>query len=379
MVPKNSDIEVAEMYVNTLLDNAADAIITSGPDAIITSFNACACRMFGYEAQEVIGKNLSVLMPAQEASSHDRYVDNYVGGGNAKIIGIGRDLIALHKDSRQFPIYLSIAEMEFNGETRFVGIIRDLSEIRRAEELMEAQTAKLNSHVRELEQFVYIASHDLQEPLRKITAFGNRLGGKLEGKLDEQTSVYLDRMLSSAERMQVLIRDLLGLSRVHTQAGAFEKVDIGAVLKDVLSDLEIMIAETGASIEVREMPAIDADKTQMRQLFQNLIINAMKFHKENVVPKILIKATDVIGRSYFGGVKKCFIEVVDNGIGMEDKYADKIFQPFQRLHGRSEYPGSGIGLAVCFSIVERHNGTIKVNNKIEGGTSFEITVPYFQP
>lgn len=368
-------IKAAEQYVSLLLDSAADAIITSGPDSIIRSFNASACKMFGYTPDEVIGKPLSILMPPHDASRHDQYVDNYMGGGSAKIIGIGRDLSAIKKNKDTFPIYLSIAEMKFEKEIRFVGIIRDLSALRQAQDTMKAQAEKLKAHNTELQQFVYVASHDLQEPLRKILAFGDRLKSVLGDTLDERGALYLERMLGSADRMKTLINDLLGLSRVHTLGNTFEKISLAAILQDVLSDLEILINETHATIHVGEMPIIAADPSQMRQLFQNLISNAIKFQEKNVLPVIKITADLLTAGGSFGVVHKCRIEVADNGIGMEQIYEHKIFEPFQRLHGRGEFPGSGIGLAICHSIVRRHNGSIWVESAPGKGATFKIELP----
>ena len=369
-------IESAEQYVKVLLDSAADAIITSDTHGIIHSFNASACTMFGYTAEEVIGKNLSMLMPKQDAKNHDGYLRHYVDGGEAKIIGIGRDLLAQRTDKTIFPIYLSIAEMKFEGETRFVGIIRDISEISRANDIMKAQEEKLNTHIDELQQFVYVASHDLQEPLRKMMAFGDRLQARIGDDLDEKSTLYLDRMLDAAERMQILIKDLLGLSRVHTLGNKFARVSLTTVVAEVISDLEILIQESKAIIEVDELPTIAADATQMRQLFQNLITNAIKFRLPEAQPIIKINSEDTELGGKFGKKRSCEITVSDNGIGFEQAYAEKIFKPFQRLNGKSEYPGSGIGLAICSAIVKRHNGQISVKSELEQGTKFTIRLPY---
>lgn len=371
----HAGIRAAEQYVGVLLDSAADAIITSGPDSIIRSFNAAACKMFGYNPEEVIGQKLTILMPPHDATHHDRYVSNYMAGEAPKIIGIGRDLLGIRKNKKIFPIYLSIAEMKFENEIRFVGIIRDLSELRRAEDTMKAQADKLKAHNSELQQFVYVASHDLQEPLRKILAFGDRLKTAISDSLDERSELYLERMLSSAERMQKLINDLLGLSRVHTLGKDSEKIDLNYILADVLSDLEILIKENRATFEIATLPMVAADPTQMRQLFQNLIANAIKFHRPGTPPVITITSTVCSETGSFGIVDRCQIDVTDNGIGLEQQYEHKIFEPFQRLHGRSEYPGNGIGLAICHAIVKRHNGSIRVKSELGEGATFQVTLP----
>ena len=233
---------------------------------------------------------------------------------------------------------------------------------------LEIYNKKLQQSNQELQEFAYIASHDLQEPLRKISAFGERLKVKYDTLIDDQGRDYLERMLNASVRMQALITDLLAYSRVTTQVELYSAVDLSKIVDEVLSDLEILIEKISAKIEISPLPVIDADPTQMRQLFQNLIANALKFHKPNEPPVVKIFALKKQKDEY------CSIVVEDNGIGIEEKYYDRIFGVFQRLHGKDEYEGSGIGLAVCKKIVERHGGTIKVESKLGKGTKFIISL-----
>ncbi|HEY9614120.1 PAS domain S-box protein [Allocoleopsis sp.] len=235
----------------------------------------------------------------------------------------------------------------------------------------------------ELQEFAYVASHDLQEPLRKIQAFGDRLRVKYSEVLTEQGCDYLIRMQNAAERMQALINDLLTLSRVTTRAQPFAPTKLTQVVKDVLSDLEVRIQQTGGRIEVGELPTLEADPIQMRQLLQNLIGNALKFHRQEEPPVIKIHSrwlpdgerppTEGMNR-----VERCQILVEDNGIGFHEKYLDRIFNAFQRLHGRSEYEGTGMGLAICRKIAERHNGNITAQSITGYGATFIVTLPLQQ-
>jgi signal transduction histidine kinase len=221
---------------------------------------------------------------------------------------------------------------------------------------------------RELEQFAYIASHDLQEPLRKITSFSSRLVSKYKDALGEQGLDYLTRMANATIRMQSLIEGLLTYSRVTTKAQPFSLVRLSTIMSEVLSDLETAIKESGATVDSDDLPSIEADPLQMRQLFQNILGNALKYHAPGVAPVITVRAALTLS--------SCMITVSDNGIGFEQKYAEQIFGVFQRLHGRSsEYKGSGIGLSVCRKIVERHNGTITARGELGKGASFTITLP----
>jgi signal transduction histidine kinase/CheY-like chemotaxis protein len=240
-----------------------------------------------------------------------------------------------------------------------------------AEDKVRAVALELQRSNAELEQFAYVASHDLQEPLRKIQAFGDRLRDKHRDQLGEQGRDYVDRMLASAGRMRRLIDDLLTFSRVTTQARPFEPVDLGELVRQVVSDLEARLQQTGGRVEVGELPIVFGDPTQLRQLFQNLIGNGLKYHRPGVPPEVRVTGR-VLAE---GGDPVCEVTVADNGIGFDEKYLDRIFQVFQRLHSRDEYEGTGIGLAICKKIVERHGGTITARSEPGQGATFVVTLP----
>jgi PAS domain S-box-containing protein len=270
--------------------------------------------------------------------------------------------------------------------TKWVGTNTDIDDQKREaqtlEHLVRERTVELRRSNSELEQFAYVASHDLQEPLRKIQAFGDRLRDKCRDQLSDQGRDYLDRMLKSAGRMSKLIDDLLAYSRVTTQARPFVPTDLGRVLQEVLDDLETRVERTGAEVEAGPLPAIDADPTQMHQLFLNLIGNALKFARPGVPPVVRVRGELVPsepGPDQPPGPTACRLEVADNGIGFDEKYLDRIFQVFQRLHGRGEYEGTGVGLAICKKIADRHGGTITAHSEPGVGSTFVVFLAASHP
>jgi PAS domain S-box-containing protein len=247
----------------------------------------------------------------------------------------------------------------------FVAIATDITHLKKTQQRLEQSN-------RELESFAYVASHDLQEPLRKIQTFGERLKTTCAAALSPEGRDYVERMQAAATRMRRLIDDLLSFSRVSSSARPFTQVDLGAVAREVLGDLEASVEQAQARVTVEELPVLAADPTQMRQLLQNLVGNALKFRREGVPPTVSIR-----GR-VDAKAQRCVLEVEDNGIGFEEKYAERIFNVFQRLHGRGQYEGTGIGLAICRKIAERHGGSITVNSTPGVGTTFRVSLPLKQ-
>jgi PAS domain S-box-containing protein len=264
------------------------------------------------------------------------------------------------------------------GKPLFVqGLILDISDQKRAEAELRRYAAQLERSNQELQDFAYIASHDLQEPLRKIQAFGERLVEKHGQELSLDGRDYAERMIKDAARMQSMINDLLSYSRVATKTQPFLPVYLNQVVREVVSDLEARLEETGGKVEVGDLPIIEGDALQLRQLFQNLIANALKFHKSGVQPVVKVDGKIApFPDSIKGDLAE--VTVADNGIGFDEKYLDRIFEPFQRLHGRGVYEGSGIGLAISRKIVERHNGVITAHSQPGNGAVFIVTLPVFQ-
>jgi light-regulated signal transduction histidine kinase (bacteriophytochrome) len=231
---------------------------------------------------------------------------------------------------------------------------------------------QLEQSNRELENFATVASHDLQEPLRKIQTFSERLTATCSQVLSPEGLDYLERMNNAAARMRKLIDDLLAYSRIASRSQTFLRVDLSEVASGVLGDLEAAIEQAGATVTVEELPSLDASPMQMRQLLQNLLSNALKFRREDVAPVISVRGT------VLPDGKHCELRVEDNGIGFEEKYVDRIFNVFQRLHGRGKYEGTGIGLAICRRIAERHGGSIHARSTPGQGSTFTVRLPLKQ-
>jgi light-regulated signal transduction histidine kinase (bacteriophytochrome) len=262
-----------------------------------------------------------------------------------------------------------------------VGISRDITELkttenalRVSEEKLRQSTVQLERSNRELQDFAYVASHDLQEPLRKISVFGERLKEKNAGKFDSESLDYLDRMQKAAGRMQTLINDLLAFSRVTTKVQPFTRVDLAEVASSVVDDLEGRIELVQGRVEVGPLPIIDADALQMRQLLQNLIGNALKFRRSGELPVVKVEA-QLIPDPAAPDKRLCRLTVSDNCIGFEEKYLDRIFNAFQRLHTRKEYEGTGMGLAIVRKIALHHGGDVTATSKPGEGSTFIVTIP----
>ena len=269
---------------------------------------------------------------------------------------------------------------ETGEPVKFIGSLRDVTRQRNIEDELKNKVEMLYNSNKELEEFAYVASHDMQEPLRKITTFSSRLSEKYKDVLTGEGALYLSRMTASAENMRMLINDLLEFSRISNAQQPFSEVDLNVIARQVKMDLELVVEETSTHLRFGKLPVLEAIPTQMKQLLTNVISNAIKFRKPDVSPIISVEATEVNQ-----GTKAKYelnkdgvyykIEITDNGIGFEQEYANRIFNVFQRLHGKSEYPGSGIGLAICKKIVEHHNGVIYAESTPDVGSKFVFIIP----
>jgi len=483
--------------VESILKTVIDAIISIDETGIIQSVNPAVEKIFGYSPEELMGKNVSMLMPDPYSREHDGYLKKYLRTGQAKIIGIGREVVAKRKDGTLFPAYLGVSEGHKEGGRRFfTGIIHDLTEVnalKKKEALLKAYGTYMNAIIetvkdpfivldstlrikmanqsfyqtfqvapgetenkliydvgngqwnvpafrkllesilsqkmgfddhevekefpgigrrimtvsghqiqddgkeetilltvrdityrkqmeeklkravlelehsnRELAQFAYVASHDLQEPLRKVISFTERLKEQTK-TLGDEAKVNCEKIHASGIRMKRVIEDILYFSRIGSQEKAFEETDLNRIAQDVISDLELKILETKTKIEVKELPKIQANKSLIRHVFQNLILNSIKFAKKDVRPDIIIDC--------YSQDNSVEIRFKDNGIGFDEKYVDRIFKPFQRLHAKQEYDGTGIGLSICHKIVTQHGGTITAKSKPGEGATFIVMLP----
>jgi PAS domain S-box-containing protein len=364
-----------EARYGALFDGSMDAIYLSCADGRILRVNPAFEAVFGYAAAE--------LHRAQDV--YVRREDRERFQAAIEATGAVRDFETQlrHRDgSVRDCLITSTARRTADGGMEYQGIIRDVTEQRRDRAELERATAALRRSNAELEQFAYVASHDLQEPLRKIRAFGDRLSGMLAGKLDDRAADYLRRMIGASERMGTLIENLLSYSRASSRGLELSDVAIDDVVKEVLVDLDQLIASTRACIEVGSLPRIEADPVQIRQLFQNLIANALKYQPPDAAPRIAIEGAyldhldRVVGPGQAAFMAR--IRVTDNGIGFEPRNAERIFELFQRLHGRNQYDGTGIGLGMCRRIVTRHGGTITAEGRPGNGATFIVTLPLRQ-
>jgi len=375
---------------NAILESALDAIITINSEGIITEFNRAAERLFGRDREKVLGARPSdALFPPNTSPDQQNRIDRYLAQGEGSLLGRRSEVTAMRANGEMFPAEIAMTISHEQGEPVMTFFVRDISRRKKAEAEQARYAAELERSNRELEQFAYAASHDLQEPLRKIIAFGQRLQLQCAGQIDDAGVDCLQRIQSAAERMQSLIDGLLRLSRVTTQGQKFVSVDLVQIAREVVSDLEVKIEQVHGRVELNPLPTLVADPLQMRQLLQNLIANGLKFHRDDVPPVVRIAGGCVPDHehgkiplpgeeSLTGARKFCRIVVGDNGIGIEEKYQERIFGLFQRLHPRDVFEGTGIGLALCRKIVERHGGQITAHSMPGKGTVFEVLLPLVQ-
>jgi PAS domain S-box-containing protein len=368
--------EVARQQAD-LIELSHDAILVRDMESRILFWSRGAEETYGWTRAEALGNVTHTFLKIKWPVPFDEHM--------AELTRESRwegELVHTRKDGSTL-IVLSRHALQ-RDKTGKPGVILeinvDITERRRAEEETKIYATQLEASNRELQDFAFIASHDLQEPLRKIQAFGDQLKRDCGATLGAEGADFLARMQNAAVRMQALIQALLNYSRVTTKSRPFTHTDLAAAALEAVSNLETSIKDTGGQVEIGKLARIDADPVQMVQLFQNLMGNSLKFHgKEKPVVRVYGQRVDGdtgLGRA---GEKSYRIFVEDNGIGFDEKYLDRIFTPFQRLHGRGVYEGTGIGLAICRKIVDRHNGSITAKSKTGKGTIFIVDLPIKQP
>jgi PAS domain S-box-containing protein len=347
-----------------ILDTMADALFVIDAEARVRVTNEAVRKLFGYAESEILGKTIDTLEYVDPEASFSRALGDMLRRAPIR----DEERVFRTRNGERIDVSISVSSLhEREMEGGAVVIVRDIRERKRVEQEMRDFTIQLQQSNRELEDFAYVASHDLQEPLRKIQAFGDRLKVKYAETLVGDGIDYLDRMQKAAGRMQALINDLLVFSRITTKAQPFAAVDLEEIAHEVVHDLEVRIHQANGEVIVGALPAIDADALQMRQLLQNLVGNGLKFHRPDLPPRV-----EISGKVFNNTAE---ITVSDNGIGFDEKYADRIFTMFERLHGRAAYEGTGIGLAICRKIAHRHGGEIRANSVPGAGARFVVTLP----
>jgi hypothetical protein len=351
-----------------VVESSDDAIIGKTLDGVITTWNHGAEKVFGYSSAEAVGKTIHMLVPPERANEEPDILARIGRGESVEHF----ETIRVRKDGTYIDVSTTVSPIR-DSSGAIVGVskvARDISERKRAERRLADKVEELARSNRDLEQFAYAASHDLQEPLRMVASYTQLLAERYGGKLDENADKFLGYAREGALRMQVLIRDLLAFSRV-VQAGVTGKnVDCDVALEEALQSLTAAIEESGAVVTHTALPNVWADQTQMAQVFQNLIGNAIKF-RNGAPPKCAV-SVEKSGRNWL-------FSVSDNGIGIAPEDAGNIFVAFQRLHARTEYPGNGIGLAICKKIIEHYGGTIWVESQVGQGSTFKFTLPAAAP
>lgn len=361
-----SETEGVEL-LKAIIQTATDVILATDETGKVEMCNEAILPMFGYSSQEFIGKKVFDLMISPYRELFIQSTQNPENSATRNFFGVGNRIEGRKKDGSVFPMSVTVNEVNFNNSRYLSWVIRDITKIRLTEKELETRSRELQRSNAELEKFAAIAAHDLQAPLRTIISFSGTLSSRYHDLLDEDGRDKFQRIMGGAKRMQALINDILTLSRVDTKPKCPQRHSADAIVNEVYKDLSTLISESKAAITNDPLPEIHADAGQIRQLFQNLIVNAIKFRKQNAIPKIHIHAKDL-------DASTCLFVIEDNGIGIEKKYFDRIFEMFQKLHSHHEYAGSGIGLSICKKIVEGHGGEISVDSEPGKGTRFSFTL-----
>jgi PAS domain S-box-containing protein len=357
-------LKIEKSYLDQLFDSAQEAIVVTETNGRVLRLNPEFTKLFGYTPDEALGRLIDDLVaPEDYYKSASAITKKAESGGK-----VGLETVRRRKDGTLAHVILLVSPIVIDGKVEATyAIYRDISLRIRAEEKLKQTAEELMRSNKELELFAYIASHDLQEPLRMVASYVQLLERRYKGKLDSDAEEFIGYAVDGASRMQRMINDLLIYSRVGTKGKPFTPIEVEKVLEQATSNLQIAIEESKAVVTHDPLPLLLGDETQLVQLFQNLIGNAIKFRENHQEPYIYVSAEEKPDEWLF--------LVRDNGIGIDPQYYERIFQIFQRLHGHKDYPGSGIGLAVCRRIVERHGGRIWVDSQPGKGSTFYFTIP----
>jgi len=368
-VRKAAERHVAQMEgrYRGLLEAAPDAMVVVNQAGEIVLLNVQAEKQFGYRRDELVGQKVKNIIP-------EGFAERLIADGTrtaaealAQQIGTGIELYGRRKDRSDFPIEIMLSPLESPEGILVTAAIRNITERKRSEQHLVETVAELNRSNDELEQFAYVASHDLQEPLRMVASYTQLLAERYKGRLDSDADEFIAYAVDGSNRMQVLIQDLLAYSRAGTNGKTLHKISSDHALKEALTNLRATIQESGAVVTHDLLPIITTDGTQLAQIFQNLVGNAVKYHGA-AAPRVHVSAAKNGGNEWIFSVR-------DNGLGIDPQYFDRIFVLFQRLHGQTEFKGTGIGLAICKKMLERLGGRIWVESEPEKGSTFRFALP----
>jgi PAS domain S-box-containing protein len=349
----------AEELFRSAVDGSPNGMLMVDPEGSIVLVNRQLEAISGYRPDELVGRRVEMLLPTRHRQGHEALRRGFLVDPQARRMGAGRDLRARRKDGTEIPVEVGLNPVQRDTGTFVLASIIDITERKQVEE-------ELRRSNEELESFAYVASHDLQEPLRMVGNYVQLLDRRYRGKLDDDADDFIGFAVDGAHRAQQLIQELLGYSRVGTHGGELVPVDANAILARALDSLRLAIDESGVDVTAETLPPVCGDAAQLERVFMNLIANAIKFRRGDA-PAVHISATRRDGEWEF--------IIRDNGIGIEAQYFERVFVIFQRLHARDEYPGTGMGLAITKKIIERHGGRIRVESVPGSGTTIHFTLP----
>lgn len=383
------DLDATEvgLIAAAILEAAVDAIIVIGPNGAILAANPASTRLFGWHTDQMLGRNVSMLMPEPYRSEHDGYIARYLAEGDARIIGIGREVVAQRADGTTFPMSLSVSEVHAGSQHLFTGIIHDLTERNRQRDELErakveledrvaertreldASLAELRRSNRDLDQFAAVASHDLKTPLRNVRQalelLEEHLATTLGVPFDDEAIELRSFSVDAVTHMEALIDGILAVARTQG-AEIHETVDLGEVVTGVVAALSLDLESADAVLTVADLPSVQGNPTQLRQVFLNLMSNSIRYRKPDE-PLELDIGVDTAGEGFV------WISVTDNGVGIDPTHHDRIFELFRRVHKNDE--GVGLGLALCQRVIEAHGGELSVESELGKGATFRFSLP----
>jgi PAS domain S-box-containing protein len=356
-----------EARFRATVESAPMGMVMIDDSGTMVLVNAEMERLFGYGREELLGRKIEGLIPGHFRSAHPSRRDRYFAAPRSRRMGEGRDLFGLRKDGSEFPVEIGLSPVTTDEGSFVLAAIVDISErLRQASALRHSHEALERSNI-ELQRFAYVASHDLQTPMRGIASFAELLQTTYADKLDAQAKDWIRRVVQSTRQMQTLVRDLLEYSRVDSQPHPFQPVPFREVFDHAVSLLDASVREANAEVSCGELPVVTGDRSQLVQLMLNLIGNALKYRGADP-PRVHVSAERSAGEDTWT------FAVRDNGIGIDRRHQEQIFEIFRRLHDQKEIPGTGIGLAVCRRVVQRHGGRIWVESEPGRGSTFFFTI-----
>lgn len=370
-----SQLQSSESRYRTVFESAQNAIILANTDGVILSANPHAHHIFGYATGELSGQPIALLMPKRYRQAHAQGMKRLHDTGRSRLAGKTLEMTGMRKDGSEFPLELTLSMWtDSQQQMNVTGMIQDITERRQAEE----ERAALIKSNKALGEFALVAAHDLQEPLRKIAFYTERFAPRDNAAENTDMRQYADKILASVDRMQNLIRDLLSFSEVSLQPLELSTFKLNDAINEAIQQLKPDIERVGAIFHMDTLPIISADYRQISRLFMQIIQNSLKFCRNGVSPVIGIYGKVLVKDTLLGHADFVEVRIQDNGIGFDEKYLDRIFKVFQRLHSHGEYTGTGTGLAICRRIIEQHHGSITATSQPGAGTTFIITLPVWQ-